>query len=790
MPDTTYAFESGGEPEHIPELTHQGFTDFHRRYYHPSNSFIFLYGNFAAEKTLGFLNDRYLAPFDRISPDSAIAPQRLWRAPRELAFEAPAAKEDDGTATVLLAWIVGDTADPLAMLTASVLSHYLLGTESSPLKRALVDSGLGQDLDDISGFGTDAAQGVFAAGLRKTRPEHSGKIKELILCTLRDQARRGPDANLLEGALRQVEFSLREIGGGHFPYHLRLADRCYNSWLYGGDPLAHLAFEKPLAELKRLHAGGNGYFGRAITGLLVDNPHRLHATVTASSGMGRRLEKQTEDQAAALSAGFSPEDKKRYHELTLELIRRQQAPASAEALASLPRLARTDLPARGFEVPCTLADAGGIPFYAHPIFTAGIVYLDIGFDLRSIPLTLVPFVPLYLELLRRCGAAGHSYEQMATRIALSTGGIGASTLCRNALDGNGGMVFRAFIHAKSLLPRLGETLEILRDMLVSPDLSNRKQIKDILLEERTELNASIVSNGHYLAMLLASSRLSASRSIEELLGGVSQLRFLERLVKDNALDEIAINLQRLHRFVVNGNACVISITCDDPGALKGDLAAIAALLPRTAEAAQPQTPDLPGPGPTLGIEINAAVNFLGRAWKLGRFDPEEYGLLFLLSRYLSTGYLWDKVRVMGGAYGGMAVLSIAHPVFLCASYRDPNVLPTLSHFEQALAEASAAVDGEALDQSIIGAIGRIDQPRSPHGKGIGETIDRLSGYTPGVRQRLREAVLAATPDKIRNAARRILDTRESSVVVLGSAAALDGAKREGLAFDREPLLKG
>jgi Zn-dependent M16 (insulinase) family peptidase len=788
MPDTTYAFESGGDPEQIADLTYEGFIAFYRRFYHPSNAFIFLYGNLPSEKTLRFLQDNYLHGYTAEAPRSAIAPQPRWQAPRTLAVTAPAPREDDGTATVLISWIFGDTPDPLSVLSGVVLGHYLLGTEISPLKRALIDSGLGQDLDDASGFDIEAIQSVFIAGLRKARPESAGKILEIVLATLRDQVEKGMDDDLIEGTLRQVEFNLREVNNGHMPYHLRLAERCYNSWLYGGDPLAHLAFATTIAALKERRKPGDAYFRELLRKNLLENPHRLLSVITASSEKGKELETQTEVQAARLSAAFGPDDLERYRRLTRELIGQQGRPASAEALKTLPRLSRTDLPPREFAVPCEISAIAGVPFYRHPLFTSDIVYFDIGFDLRGLPSDLIPYLPLYLELLRRCGAGTFTYEQMAVRTALATGGIGASTVCRTAADGSNELFFHAFVHGKALRGRFSDMLDIMHDLLVTPDLANRKQIQDLLLEERNNLSSAIIGNGHQIAMLSSSARLSRSRRIEEQLGGISQLRFLDRLARNGNAESTVPALERLHAAMINRNRCLVSVTTDDPELLREPIGAFLDRLPTHAAGAAPQW-EAPGAGASMrGIEISAAINFAARSWKLGSFEAAAYGRLFLLARHLSTGYLWDKVRVEGGAYGGMAMMSCAHPIFGCASYRDPNLASTLRHFELGLKSVAAGVDRDALDQSIIASIGRIDAPRSPHHRGLGETIDRCAGYLPETRQMLREAILDATPEQLSAAAGKILAAGESAVTVLGSSSAFDAAQVEGVRFEREPLL--
>ena len=789
FPDTTYSFESGGEPEHITDLTYQQFREFHARYYHPSNSFIFLYGNLPSEKTLQFLNEQYIDHFQMLTIDSAIRKQPLWETPRDLTIEAPAPREDDGTATVALVWIFGDTTDPIATLAGRTLTHYLLGTDSSPLKRALIDSGLGEDLDDISGFDSDLVQTVFAAGLRKSKPEYARKVQDLILDTLKNQVQNGLDKELLEGALRQIEFSLREVTGGHFPYNLRLAERCYRSWLYDGDPLAHIAFEQPLSFIKEQHKKGQQFFIDLIKTGLLDNPHRLLSTIVASSAMGKKLEQQTEQQARTLTSGFGDTEKQRYFNLTKTLLEQQKTPPTAEALNTLPKLQKSDLPHHGHDVPTEISSIHGVKLYAHPLFTSGIVYLDIGFDLQTVPQDLIPYLPIYSELLTRCGAAKHSYEQTAKRIALATGGIDFSVSCKTHIGTEQDLFFYGFMHGKSLVPRFGEMLGILKDLFVEPDLENRKQLKDILLEERNGLHASVVSAGHHFAITHASSYLSKSRFIDEQLGGITQLRFLDDLVKRNALDEIVESVKRLHNIVINGNACVVSVTADQPEEVQSLLRDFLNELPRSErEKAQYRMPQQ-FPSKPIAIEISSAVNFVAQTWKMGPVDPFSSGLLYLMTRFLSTGYLWDKVRVEGGAYGGMSMMSISHPIFACASYRDPNLKSTLAHFEQGIREIASGVSQEKIDQSIIGSIGKIDSPQPPHAQGFGETLDLLLGNSREFRQELREAVLGADSEALKKMAQRILEIKPNLVTVLGGGAAFDQAEQQGIQFQREQLIK-
>jgi len=787
FPDISYRFESGGLPEHITDLTYEQFKAFHALYYHPSNAFIFLYGNIPSQKTLAFLNRGYLSEYNRISVSSGIAAQPLWDGPRTTHIEAPSPVSDDGYATVAINWLFNNTVNAADSLLGGVLYHYLIGTESAPLKRALIDSRLGEDLDDITGFTTEFVQSVFSVGLRKTKPQHAQAIRKLVFDTLAAEVAKGLDESMLEGSLRQIEFRLREISdAGRFPYNLILAERCFRSWIYGGDPLAYLAFERSTALLRQKKSEGTAYFAQQIKQRFIDNPHHLLMVITASSAMGKKLETQTFEHATRLSSGFSDTDKQGFHELTLQLIQEQKTPNSAEALATLPKLRKSDLPAQNREVPTVRATIGRAPAYLHQQFTSGICYADIGFDCAAIAEDLLAYLPLYVELASRCGAAGMSYEEMSKRIALSTGGINGSVFCEtNVADGS--LMFHYFLHCKALNARVGEMAAIAADLLMAPDLTNETQLHDILFEMRNDLNASVISSGHVFAASHAASRLLRAKRIEETLDGIAQLRFLDRLLKDFDARVLVEKMKAIHAFIVNAARCVVSITAEEPETAAAQLEALLSGPPSPSGAKAPAAPFGPSTT-TFGIEISSSVNFVAKTFLCKDFAPSDIGQLFLLSKNLSADYLWNKVRVEGGAYGGMAMASSAHPVFTCASYRDPNLAKTLGHFEAGLKAASAGLDAAAVDQSIIATIGRLDAPKTPHEKGFGETIALLCGRSRELRQRVRESVLTAAPADLARKARQMLDCRETAITVLGSSSALDAAQKEGLELTREQLL--
>ena len=303
------------------------------------------------------------------------------------------------------------------------------------------------------------------------------------------------------------------------------------------------------------------------------------------------------------------------------------------------------------------------------------------------------------------------------------------------------------------------------------------------------MNAAVIRSGHSFAIANSASRLSKSRYIDEVIDGISQLRFLDNLVRKNDIDFIAEAMRKLHDSVINRSTCFASMTTEEPDRFVKSLDSFFQKLPVPDSRDVTMDYKAEAQERPVGIEISSSVNYVARSWRLRKLTPDKMGQFFLMSRNLATGYLWDKVRVEGGAYGGMAVVSSSHPVFSCASYRDPNLVRTLDNFQAGIEKMAKGLSEEEVDQSVIGAIGRIDQPRSPHGKGFGETVALLAGRTPETRQQIRDAVLNSTPDILAKRAGQLLDEKGSAVTVLGSTDAFDNAEKEGLKLNREQLLE-
>ncbi len=790
FPDTVYRHESGGEPLHITELTHEQLLDYHSRYYHPSNAYIVLYGNIPSEKSLAFLNDRYLDEFNSREVASAIEPQKPWHCPAHIEFDAPGTREDDGLATVAVNWLYGSSLDPMNRIEGKIVSRYLLDTEGSPLRRALIDSGLGEDLAEISGFESELVQNTFAAGLRKANPEACDRITETIYRVLEDQASGNFDAALLEGALRQQEFRLREVeDNGFLPYNLMLAERCFASWIYDGDPLMHLRFSGTIETLKNRLVKEPGYFESIIRERFLDNRHYLVSVVRASSKKGEELARQTRAHVGRLTKDFDSSQKARLYETTKKLSAYQSAPPSSDALASLPQLTMEDLPRKNRVTPAEETTVNGAKMYLHPLSTSGIVYLDCGFDVTGLDKQGLLLLPLLTEVLTRCGAAGYDSAQMATRISRATGGVSSSIHAEARCDGGGTPVISCMVHIKSLQERIDDAQQIVTDVLSAPKLEDPKLVKDCLYEMRNDMSNSIISNGHSYALRHAAAKLDATAWVHECTDGITQLRFLDELLVQDDMESLIVGLKSLFTSCVTQEGLFFSITAEEPRYYLTHVERIARCLPQgpgtgTASGFSQQ--------PRLrihGIEINSSVNFVARAQVLEALSPQRMANALVLSRILSTGYLWQSIRMEGGAYGGFSRYGFSQPVFCFGSYRDPHITRTLDAYDKSLQDVRRHLDAGTLQQNIMGAIGKIDTPRTPHSQGLRETLNRVRGFFPDYRQAIRDAVLSSNIERIREIAGALGDQRNGAVTVLGNRGALDAAQKENVAFQRQTLLE-
>jgi hypothetical protein len=776
FPDTTYGVSSGGDPKAIPDLTYEAFKRFHETLYHPSNARIWFYGDDDPTERLRLL-DVYLSEFERIEPSSDIALQEPFAAPVRVDAQYAASSDSPGKkGYMMLGWMLGEPRDTQTTLALDMLDYILLGNAAAPLRKALIDSGLGEEV--VGGYTDSLRQHTFAVGMKGIDPADAERVQTLILDTLAALARDGIDPETIAAALNTAEFSLRENNTGSFPRGLALMIRSLSTWLYDGDPLAPLAYEAPLAAIRAAAAQG-GYFESFIRELLLENIHRSLVVLQPDETLAERDAAEERAKLDAARAAMDETDVERVIRTTLELKRIQETPDDPADVARIPMLTRGDLEREIKTIPTEeIAEAGVRTFY-HDLFTNGIVYLTVAFDLHTLPQELLPYVPLFGRALTEMGTTKENFVKIQQRIGRDTGGISAgpfTATVRGSRDATAWLM----VGGKATVGQSKQLLDLVQDLLLNVQLDNRERFKQIVLRAKANRESSLIPSGHSYVNGRLGARFSSADWIAEQMGGVSALFFVRWLVDEIERDWPAVyaRLEAVRQHLINRRFALVNATLDgdDRGVFAPQLAEFLASLPNTSATHATWTPErrtLPE-----GLTMPAQVNYVGKGANIYALGYELKGSVAAITRLLRTGYLWQEIRVQGGAYGAFSSFDQNAGTFSFLSYRDPNLLRTFDVYDRAgdfLRKVD--LDADELSRNIIGAIGDLDGYQLPDAKGTTAFVRHLTGVSDESRQQFRDELLNTTPDDF-HAFADVLDTLRDNgeVVVLGSPDAIKAAQ--------------
>src|ERR1700719_1102520 len=786
-PDITYGLDSGGHPKHIPDLTYEQLKEFHAQHYHPSNAKLFFYGDDDPDQRLRLL-DKYLGEFNRIEVDANVplqprfsAPKRLTRTYAAGAEEEPQAGEDASKESMIsVNWMIDEIVDIETALGVDILEHILIGNAAAPLYKALIDSGLGEGL---AGGGLDDGlrQPMFSIGLKGIDPADADKIERLIIDTIGGLADGGIDPLTVEAALNTVEFHLRENNTGSFPRGIVFMLRALRSWLHGRDPLTPLAFAAPLAAIKGRIAGGERYFENLLRRYFIDNPHRTILVLKPDPTQAVREAEEEQAHLKAVRAGMKESDIRAVVEATYTLKALQERPDPPEALATIPTLRLADLPRENKPIPMEVTSLRDTRVLYHDLFTNGVVYLDVGFDLHTLPGELLPYVPLFSRALIETGVGNDDFVRVSQRIGRSTGGIRPNRWT-STMMGSPTATAWLNLRGKALPAQTGELLAILRDILARARLDNRERFQQLVLEEKAALESRIVpARASYVDPRLRAPFLALGWADAQE-GGVGQLVSLRKLADEveTNWESVLAALERIRTTLFNRAAMLCNVTAEaaDWARLQPQLADFLGALPHTSVKPAPwRVADSPR---SEGLVMPTKGKYVGKGAGLYGAGVKPSGAHLVARAYLRTSWLWDKVRVQGGAYGGQCMFDRYSGGFSFVSYRDPNLLATLDIYDRTAGFLRQSDLGEAeLTRNIIGTIGEIDTYRLPDAKGFASMQRHLIGDTDAARQRMREEILSTTAADIRNFGDAMAEVAaKGRVVVLGSEQAIEAANAE------------
>ncbi len=766
FPDTPYHHDSGGNPEAIPDLTYEQFTEFHQTYYHPSNARVYFYGDDDPEQRLKLMNE-VLQEFDAIDVDFTAVPlQPSFEAPRQVTF--PYVVEEDEnkspTSMVQVNWLLPEYADPAEVMALSVLSYALVSTPASPLRKALIDSGLGEDITG-GGLMTWTRQMVFSVGLKGVSAENETKVESLVLETLANLAEEGIDPDMVEAAINTIEFSLRENNTGRFPRGLSLMISALNTWLHDRDPLMPLRYEAPLASVKEQLTADGDTLNNLIGTYLLDNPHRVTVTLEPDAELKAKMEAAERARLDAVKAEMSDEDLQKVVENTAILRERQAAVDDPAELAKLPMLTLDDLDKEEKAIPIEVTEQDGATIVTHDLFTNGIVYFDIGFDLRTLPQELLPYAGLIGRVLLGLGTETEDFVKLSQRIGRKTGGIHSAKLIDQHRQ-DGSAVAYQLLRGKATMSQTQDMLDIMRDVLLTVNLDNQERFRQMVLETKASKESGLIPSG-------------LADWVTEQFSGVASLFFTRQLAEEveSDWDGVRSKLTAVLSHLINRNNMIVNVTLDaeNYAAFKPQLDAFLADLP-AAEVVETGWAK-PLFSAREGLTIPAQVNYVAKGANLYELGYELDGSISVIANTVRMGYLWEKIRVQGGAYGGFCSFSKASGVFSYLSYRDPNLTGTLNNYNGVAAYLrQIELSDSELTKSIIGAIGSIDSYELPDAKGYTSLGQFLVGETHDMRQTYRDQVLTTTNADF-HALGEMLETlnEEGEVVVLGSAEAIQAA---------------
>lgn len=779
FPDNTYQHESGGHPENIPDLTWEQFKNFHENYYHPSNSRIYCYGDDPVEERLRLLNE-YLQDFDKKDIDSTIALQSAFSDPKTIHKKYQAGEDDEQNKSMLtLNWLLPENGDIFTASALAVLGHVLLGTPAAPLYKALIDSGLGEDVTG-TGMETELRQMYFSTGLKGIAEEDTAAVEKLILDTLESLAKNGIEADTIAASMNTVEFRLRENNTGSYPRGLVLMLRALATWIYDCDPLEALGFEKTLAELKTALAENPRFFEELIQQHVLDNPHRVTLILSPDAKLGKQEEQREKDRLTKAREAMNDTDVQAVIANTKELKARQERPDAPEDLAKLPTLLLSDIEKDSKKIPLEVLQKDQAEILYHDLFTNGIVYLAVGFDLHTLPQDLLPYLPLFSRVLLEIGTTEQNYVQLFQRIGRTTGGV-SPTVYSASQNGKAEARVMLMLRGKALMPQLDDMLAIMDDIIRKVQFDNRERFLQMILDEKASLESSIIPSGHGYVNSRLKSHFSEAGWLNEKMSGISYLFFLRHLQQQakNDWQSVLSKFEQIRKLAFNRKNLVCNVTIDRDNwqQFQPRLEKFITNLP-FADTPQASWQREAGE-PFEGLAMPAQVNYVGKGGNLYDLGYAFHGSSLVVQKYLKTTWLWDRVRVQGGAYGGFCTFDRRTGVFTYLSYRDPNVLKTIENYDNAAHFLkNVSLSREEIVKSVIGTIGDIDGYQLPDAKGYTSMGRYLAGESDADIQQLRDQVLATSEADFRAFAEALDAVREKGIVsVLGSHDAIAEANK-------------
>ncbi|MFV0343643.1 MAG: insulinase family protein [Anaerocolumna sp.] len=753
FPDTAYGVESGGDPDYIPDLSYEEFLDFHKKYYHPTNSYIYLYGDMDINEKLDWISSKYLNNFNEGNVDSEIQFQDPFKEVREVTVEYPLGENEDLSASTYLSYnlSIGTSLDRDLGMAFGVLEYVLLSAPGAPLKQALIDAGIGKDI--MSSFDTETYQPIFSIIAKNAEQEQKKDFLAIIKSTLENIVKIGLDEKSLRAAINNFEFKYREADFGQFPKGLMYGIQMLGSWLYDdGKPFLKLNSNQIFENLK--NKIGTDYYTRLIEQYLLNNSHVAIVTLVPKPGLNAEKEKLLHEKLVAYKNGLTKEEIDKLIYDTNHLREYQEEPSTKEDMEKIPLLDREDIDKNAQPFYNEEIEVDGIPIVHHDVFTNGIAYMKLLFDLDEIPKHLTPYIGLLATVLGYIDTQHYSFLELSNEVHIHTGGISIDVACFGK-KGTQDYTPTLQVEVKALYEEMDDTFDLLKEIISFTKLDDKKRLLEIISEIKSKLMMHINSAGHSAAVDRAMSYFSQASRFNEETKGISYFKFIEQLEADfvNRSDELVSILQKLMCYIFRKENLIISFTSNEEGlnTLKGKLLPFVEQLKTDPIEQLHEEFDLKRGNE--GFKTSGQVQYVARTGNFFQAGFKYTGALDVLKIIMSYDYLWNNIRVKGGAYGCMCGFSYISGNGYFTSYRDPKLKETNQIYEKAADYIrNFTVDERDMTKYIIGTISGIDTPRTPKTKGNVSMGAYMSDTTMEDVQKQRDEILNVTPEDIRKLA--------------------------------------
>ncbi|MFQ7051630.1 MAG: insulinase family protein [Agathobacter rectalis] len=770
FPDNTYSKDSGGNPEYIPKLTYEAYLDFYHKYYHPSNSYIYLYGDMDVVERLVWLDKEYLSLYDYKKVNSEINKQPAFDEIKNVEAQYSITMDDSQENKTYLSYnrVVGDTLDEMLYQAFDVLDYALVSSPGAPVKQALIDAGIG---DDVYGsYDAGILQPVFSFVAKNANASQADEFESIIENTLKEVVKTGINKEALLAGINSSEFKFREADFGQFPKGLLFGLNCLDSWLFDDmKPFIHLECLGTFAKLRK--AVDTDYFEKLIQEYLLDNTHGSSVTVKPKRGLGNEREEALAKELSDYKASLSDEEIKKLIEDTEHLKKYQEEPSSDEDLRKLPMLTRADMKKNAMPFSNIEDELLDVKVVRHDIESNGIDYISFLFDAGDFAQSELGYLGFFTNALGLVSTEKYSYTDLANATNIYTGGISTGTASHPDIKDRNNFVFKFEVKLKVLEKNLDKALELMEQMLLSSDFTDTKRLGELVAQIKARLQANLSSSGHLVAAMRSMSSFSRYALYQDELKGVAFYRSICHIEKElsESPKSVSDKLAAIAKKLFARNRMLISFTGNNEayGNAKPSLEKVIAGFNKMSAV-----------GNQAEVHFNTAkeafidASQIQYVAKTGDFICEGYeytGALRLLRIILSYDYLWINVRVKGGAYGCMnTFLRSGESYFV--SYRDPNLSDTLDVYDR-IPEyiKSFSPDERDMTKYIIGTFSALDTPMNPEAKGSRSLSAYLEGITYEQIQKERNEILNAQPEDIRRLADLVEAVlKKDSICVIGN----------------------